>query len=158
MLAGFILYLPVWVRVCLFKSKVSLKPLPQKVQRYLLVSLWHFICLFNSLCKLKILEHKRHWNLDGSLSGRAGGSFSTGVFSCGSEERGFLIPWPPLMSSIGASGGIPNWKEIKHMVWKNPSNTSWLSCDWLSNKICCSAAPQNWCSILLKPILIARQQ
>ena len=114
---------PVWVRVCLFKSKVSLKPLPQKVQRYRLVSLWHFMCRFKSRCKLKILEHKRHWNLDGSLSGLAGGSFSTGVFSCGSAERGFLIPCPPLMSSMGASGGIPNCNG-KTIWWRN--ETSWL--------------------------------
>jgi len=37
-----------------------------------------------------------------------GGNFSTGVFSGMSDESGFLIPCPPLMSSIGMSGGMPS--------------------------------------------------
>ena len=109
------LYIPVWVRVCRFKSKVSLNPLPQKVHKYLLESLWHFMCRFNNLWRVKILEQSRHWNLVGSDSGRAGGNFSvlTGAPSVGSLERGFLMPWPPLINSIGASGGIPSYKERK---------------------------------------------
>lgn len=42
-----VVQLPVWVRTCLFRSKVSLKPFPQKVHKCLLVSLWHLMCLFN---------------------------------------------------------------------------------------------------------------
>ena len=58
---------------------------------------------------MKILEQSLHWNLDGSDSGLAGGSFSVGTgFASGSTDRGFLMPWPPLMSSMGASGGIPS--------------------------------------------------
>lgn len=39
--------LPVCVRTCRLRSKVSLKPFPQKLQRCLFVSLWHLICRFN---------------------------------------------------------------------------------------------------------------
>lgn len=45
------------------RSKVSLKPLPQKVHRYRLTSEWHFMWRFRSLCKLKVFEHTRHMNL-----------------------------------------------------------------------------------------------
>lgn len=83
---------PVWVLVCLFRSNVSLKPLPQNVQRYLLVSLWHFICLFSSLWRVKALPHVRHANLLGSDSHRSGGSFSVSFFSGTSATMGFLIP------------------------------------------------------------------
>ena len=61
-------FLPVCVRVWRFKSKVSLNPLPQKVQRYLLTSLWHFMCLLRSLCNVKLLSQDRQRNLLGSLS------------------------------------------------------------------------------------------
>lgn len=39
--------IPVCVRTCLLRSNVSLKPLPQKLHRCLLVSLWHLTCLFS---------------------------------------------------------------------------------------------------------------
>ena len=38
-----VIILPVCVRVCLFKSKVSLNPLPQNVHKYRFVSEWHFM-------------------------------------------------------------------------------------------------------------------
>ena len=38
-----VVILPVCVRVCLFKSKVSLNPLPQNVHKYRFVSEWHFM-------------------------------------------------------------------------------------------------------------------
>jgi hypothetical protein len=65
---------------------------------------------FNSRCRENILVQIRHWNLDGSDSGRTGGSFSVTGFSGKSGAIGFLMPWPPLISSIGMSGGIPSWK------------------------------------------------
>ena len=42
---------PVWVLVCRFRSNVSLKPLPQNVHKYLLISEWHLECRLSSLCK-----------------------------------------------------------------------------------------------------------
>ena len=49
-----------------------------------------------------------HRNLVGSSAERAGGSLSAVVVGAGSTAIGFLIPWPPLMISRGASAGIPN--------------------------------------------------
>ena len=100
--------LPVCVRVCLFRSKVSLNPLPQKVHKYLFVSLWHFMCRFNSRCRLKDLEHSLHANLEGSVSDLIGGIFSTMRAGSVSLAKGFFMPNPPLISSTGASGGIPS--------------------------------------------------
>ena len=106
------LFLPVCVRVCLFRSKVSLNPFPQKVQRYLFVSLWHFIWRLRSLCSVKVFAQIRQANLDGSDSHRSGGSFSKCLLSTGASEAiGFLIPWPPFINSRGASGGIPYWNK-----------------------------------------------
>ena len=101
-------FLPVWVLVCLFRSNVSLNPFPQKVQRYLLVSLWHFMCLLRRRCKVKALPQTLQANLLGSVSLLNGGSFSTSFFSGTSATIGFLIPWPPFINSRGASVGIPN--------------------------------------------------
>ena len=112
----FVKFLPVCVLVWRFRSKVSLKPFPQKVQRYLLVSLWHFMCRFSSRCRVNCLEHVLHWNLDGSESGLTGGSFSS-VLTIPSGDIGFLNPWPPLISSMGASGGMPSCNgEICYFV------------------------------------------
>lgn len=44
---------PVCVLVCRLRSKVSLKPLPHIVQRYLLISLWHFRWRFSNLWRGK---------------------------------------------------------------------------------------------------------
>ena len=49
--------LPVCVRVCRFRSKVSLNPLPQKVQRYRFTSLWHFMCRLSSRCSVNVFWH-----------------------------------------------------------------------------------------------------
>ena len=122
-------FLPVCVRVCLFRSKVSLNPLPQKVQRYLFTSLWHFICRLRSRCKEKLLSHVLHLNLLGSASHLntwvkintqkssgyylTGGSLSvSGLTGAASRASGFLSPWPPLMSSSGVSRGMPSWNII----------------------------------------------
>ena len=81
-----------WVLVCLFRSKVSLKPLPQKVQRYRLMSLWHFMWRLSRRWRLNTLEQMPHWNLEGSVSGRRVGSLSDRIMSGSSLARGFLIP------------------------------------------------------------------
>ena len=101
-------FLPVCVRVCLFRSKVSLNPLPQKVQRYLFTSLWHFMCRLSSRCKEKLLSQVLHRNLLGSASHLTGGSLSVSGLAGASSARGFLSPWPPLMSSRGVSRGMPS--------------------------------------------------
>ena len=94
--------------MCRFRSKVSLNPLPQNVQRYRLVSLWHFMCLFNRRCSPNPLPQMRQANLPWSDSERTDGMLlSPGLLSAGSTAMGFLIPWPPLIISRGASGGIP---------------------------------------------------
>ena len=69
------------------------------------------MCRFKSLCRLNVFVHILHWNLDGSDSGRSGGSFSVAAFTSGvssGPDIGFLIPCPPLMISIGISAGIPS--------------------------------------------------
>ena len=101
-------FLPVCVRVCLFRSKVSLNPLPQKVQRYLFTSLWHFMCRLSSRCKVKLLSQVLHRNLLGSASHLTGGSLSVSGLTGASSARGFLSPCPPLMSSRGVSRGMPS--------------------------------------------------
>jgi len=55
--------LPVCVRVCRLRSNVSLKPLPQSVQRYLLMSLWHLTCRLNMRCWGNVLPQtlQRNW-------------------------------------------------------------------------------------------------
>ena len=111
--------LPVCVRVCLFKSKVSLNPFPQNVQRYRFTSLWHFMCRFRSRWSVKAFWQILHLNFEGSSSHRAGGSFSDSGLTGASRARGFLIPWPPFISSSGASGGIPNWNNNYTNLDKN---------------------------------------
>lgn len=46
---------PVWVRTCRFRSKVSLKPLPQKVHRCRFTWLWHLRWRLSMRCKRKPL-------------------------------------------------------------------------------------------------------
>lgn len=48
---------PVCVRTCLFRSKVSLKPLPQKVHRCLFTWLWHLRWRLSMRCRRKPLPH-----------------------------------------------------------------------------------------------------
>ena len=106
--------LPVCVRVCLFKSKVSLNPLPQNVHKYRFVSEWHFMWRFNNLWRLNTLEQRRHWNFVGSLDALVAfnrslprlGSTAAGV----SFANGFFIPKPPFIISKGVSGLNPSWK------------------------------------------------
>lgn len=54
--------LPVCVRTCLLRSKVSLKPLPQKLHRCLFVSLWHLTCLFNIRWYWKVFWQTCKWS------------------------------------------------------------------------------------------------
>jgi hypothetical protein len=128
------LYIPVCVLVCRFKSNVSLKPFPQKVQRYRLTSLWHFMCLFNKRCRLKVFEHKLQQNFEpflfvstgswGVLADTTVAGAVTVLFLSGSGAlvsgagggsgswlaSGFLMPWPPLTNSNGNSLGRPSYK------------------------------------------------
>lgn len=48
---------PVWVRTCLLRSKVSLKPFPQYSHEYLLKSLWVLKWRFITRARLKVLWH-----------------------------------------------------------------------------------------------------
>lgn len=48
---------PVWVRTCLFRSKVSLKPFPQKVHKCLFTWLWHLMWRLSMRCRRKPLPH-----------------------------------------------------------------------------------------------------
>lgn len=107
---------PVCVRVCRFKSNVSLNPLPQKVHRYRLTSEWHFMCLFNSRCSEKLFEQIPHINLLPSSSVMhwiftfSSSRMRPGPFS---RARGFLMPCPPLTNSNWTSVGNPNCKQKK---------------------------------------------
>lgn len=94
--------LPVCVRVCLFKSNVSLKPLPQKVHRYRLTSEWHLRWRFSRRAKVNLLP--QIWHLRGSsvLCRCCIWDFDWAVLA----NRGFLIPWPPLTNSIELSKWI----------------------------------------------------
>jgi len=74
------------------------------------------MCLFSRRWRVKIFEHTRHINLEGSDSGRAGGSFSSCGFSGTSDINGFFIPWPPLINSTGTSGGRSSFKEETILV------------------------------------------
>lgn len=58
---------PVCVRTCLFRSKVSLKPLPQKVHRCLFTWLWHLRCRLSMRCRRKALPHSSQLWAAGSL-------------------------------------------------------------------------------------------
>ena len=108
-------FLPVWVRVWRLRSKVSLKPFPQNVHKYLFVSEWHFMWRFNNLWRLNTLEQRRHWNFVGSLDALVAfnrsaprlGSTAAGV----SFANGFFIPKPPFIISKGVSGLNPSWKR-----------------------------------------------
>lgn len=73
------MYLPVCVRTCRLRSKVSLKPFPQKLQRCLFVSLWHLTCRFNirwwwktfwHTCKQQLRSTKRSYERRWSLINR----------------------------------------------------------------------------------------
>lgn len=54
---------PVWVRVWRLRSNVSLKPLPQNVHKYLLMSEWHLMWRLRRRCRgntlLQILQTNR---------------------------------------------------------------------------------------------------
>lgn len=117
-------YWPVCVRVCLLRSKVSLKPFPQKVQRYLLMSEWHFMCRLSRRCKAKVLLHIRQQKCEEPSSAviavtlvlvsslrLPGRPPTTGSWLA----SGFLIPWPPFTNSSCTSAGSPNCEtEIDH--------------------------------------------
>lgn len=106
------------VLVCLLRSKVSLKPLPQKVQRYLFTSEWHFICRLSNLCRLKFFEHTRHTNFVGSSSLTNTCLFfsSSLCLAFASVAKGFFTPWPPLMNSSGSSAGRPNYNKYISII------------------------------------------
>lgn len=106
------------VLVCLFRSNVSLKPFPQKVQRYRLTSEWHFICRFKSLCKLKFFEQILQTNFVGSSSLTNTCLFfsSSLCLALASVARGFFTPCPPLMNSNGSSAGRPNCNNNNNIV------------------------------------------
>lgn len=115
---------PVCVLVCLFKSNVSLNPLPQNVHKYRLISEWHFMCRFKSRCSVKCFEQMRQTNLPSSSDGTlqiisSGWEIVACFFSgtCSSSRKrpwmfsiasGFLIPCPPLTNSNWTSAGKPN--------------------------------------------------
>lgn len=49
---------PVCVRTCRLRSKVSLKPFPQKLHRCLFTWLWHLRCRLSMRCRRKALPHR----------------------------------------------------------------------------------------------------
>jgi hypothetical protein len=104
---------PVCVLVCLFRSKVSLKPFPQKVHKYLLTSEWHFMCLLRRRCKAKVLLQMRQQKLvwPSSVVMDATLALSSVRGPCRTVSwlaRGFLMPWPPFTNSSCTSEGRPN--------------------------------------------------
>lgn len=113
MICFYILILPVWVLVCLFKSKVSLKPFPQNVHKYLFMSEWHFICLFSRRWSANVLLQIRQAKLVCPSSVVIDATF---VFSSVLElllevswlAKGFLMPCPPFTNSSWTSAGRPN--------------------------------------------------
>lgn len=120
--------LPVCVRVCLFKSNVSLNPLPQNVQRYRLMSEWHFMCLFSKRWRAKVLLQMRQQNVEvpSSLVIEATLTFSStrAVVRTSWFASGFLIPWPPLTNSSWTSDGRPSWGEEKFKQKRGNKNDS----------------------------------
>lgn len=71
---------PVWVRTWRFRSKVSLKPFPQKVHRCLFTWLWHLTCRFSMRCRRKPLPH--------SSQECTAASVQVPVVNWGTEETG----------------------------------------------------------------------
>lgn len=110
------------VRVCRFRSNVSLKPLPQNVHRYRFMSEWHFMWRFRRRCSVNAFEQIWQANLFGSSSAMGTGVFLPSPFSLWpctfSTASGFLKPWPPFTNSSCTSGGNPNCEEINTIIRK----------------------------------------
>lgn len=89
--------LPVCVRTCLLRSKVSLKPFPQKSHKCLFCSLWHFKCRFSMRWNWNTFWHT--WQTYVAPPDCTVSDFATGGEQCVAMETGGFVV------TLGTTGG-----------------------------------------------------
>lgn len=100
--------IPVWVRTCRLRSKVSLNPFPQKLHRCLLVSLWHFRCLFSMRWYWNVFWHTWHTKLDGAD-----------------------VPVAPEFVVVARGGTKGITGSVLSWPWKSPGSSPVVTCGWV---------------------------